>query len=511
MMAAHSAPAHIMLSTLLAGIAELPDRADCQIKRICTDSRDVQSGDLFCALSGTRAQGHDFITHAITAGAAAVVWDKPAGMASVDAAKLTSGTRSSVPLIAVENLRTKLGMIAARFYAEPSHALTVFGVTGTNGKTSCTQFIAHALHADAPCGVIGTLGNGMVDALQSTRHTTPDAVTLQALLAHLRHAGAKAVAMEVSSHGLDQGRVNGVLFKCAVFTNLSRDHLDYHPDMDAYGQAKARLFFMPGLQHAVINADDVFGRWLLSHVPAAVNTISYGLAGESHEPRPSLYAERVELGPDGLSMRVNTPWGSGKIASALLGRFNASNLLAVLGALLITGMPFEHACARVQNLTTVPGRMERYGGADQPLIVVDYAHTPDALQHVLQALREHCRGKLRCVFGCGGDRDRGKRPIMGRIAEASADEVILTNDNPRSEAPSAITQDILAGMVAPQRVRVTHDRATAIADTLRMSARDDVVLIAGKGHETQQIIGDKQFEFNDGSHVLTFLKQRAGA
>ncbi len=510
MMAAHSVPSGVLLSTLLAGIAELRGNVDGPIQRLSTDSRDVRAGDLFCALSGAQAQGHDFITQALTAGAAAVVWDKPPGMASLDAAKLAHGMRHSVPLIAVENLRAQLGVIAARFYGEPSQALRVYGVTGTNGKTSCSQFIARTLQVDAPCGVIGTLGNGLVDALEPTRHTTPDAVTLQALLAHLREQGATAVAMEVSSHGLDQGRVNGVLFNCAVFTNLSRDHLDYHPDMDAYGQAKARLFFMPGLQHAVINADDAFGRWLLGHVPEKVNIVSYGLAGELHAPRPTLYAQRVELRPDGLFLQVDSPWGSGDISSSLLGRFNASNLLAVLGALLVTGMPFEHARTRVQKLTTVPGRMERYGGGGQPLVVVDYAHTPDALQHVLQALREHCRGKLRCVFGCGGDRDRGKRPLMGRIAEAGADVVVLTNDNPRGEDPAAITRDILAGMLAPQQVCVTHDRATAITEALRACAAEDVLLVAGKGHETYQIIGTQQFAFNDGVHVLTLLNPGVG-
>ncbi len=509
MMAAHSAQSGVMLSALLADIAELRGGVDCAIQRISTDSREVRSGDLFCALSGVKAQGHDFITQALAAGAAAVVWDKPPGMASLDAARLAQGMRHSVPLIAVENLRAHLGVIAARFYGDASRALTVYGVTGTNGKTSCTHFIARALQADAPCGVIGTLGNGLVDALEPTHHTTPDAVTLQALLAQLRSDGARAVAMEVSSHGLDQGRVNGVLFKCAVFTNLSRDHLDYHSDMDAYGQAKARLFSMPGLQHAVINTDDAFGRGLLGRMPTTVNAVSYGLVGEARAPHPTVYAERVELLHDGLRLRVNSPWGAADISSRLLGRFNASNLLAALGALLVTGMPFAHACARIQKLTTVPGRMQRYGGAGQPLAVVDYAHTPDALQHVLQALREHCRGKLRCVFGCGGDRDRGKRPIMGRIAEAYADEVVLTDDNPRSEDPAVITQDILAGMQAPQRVRVTHDRATAIAEALRASAPDDVVLVAGKGHETVQIVGTRQLAFNDGAQVAALLN--AGA
>lgn len=507
MMAAPTAPTRgISLNTLLANIVDVSALPECRVTGITADSRSVKRGDLFCALPGTRALGHDYIAHALAAGAAAVLWDKAPGVASIDATRIAHGKQHGVPLLGVENLRAQLGVIAARYFSDPSADMKVVGVTGTNGKTTCAQFIARALHADAPCGVIGTLGNGLVDALQPTTHTTPDAIALQALLAKLRDQGAQAVAMEVSSHGLDQGRVTGVHFDCAVFTNLSRDHLDYHLTMDAYGQAKARLFFVSGLQHAVINADDPFGRWLLGKVPSTLNVLSYGLSGNVSEPRPTLLAENVQQLPHGLAFSVASPWGSAELRSPLLGRFNASNLLAVLGALLITGMPFERALARVQTLATVPGRMERYGGGSQPLVVVDYAHTPDALQHVLLALRGHCRGRLRCVFGCGGDRDRGKRPLMGRIAQDAADEVILTNDNPRSEDPHRIVLDILAGMADPQRAIVVHDRAGAIARAVRDSNADDVVLVAGKGHETVQILGSQQLAFNDGEQVRSILR-----
>lgn len=526
-MAAPAMPNGISLRALLANLADTSTLPECFVTGLTADSRLVKRGDLFCALSGTKALGHDYIAHALAAGAAAVLWDKTPGTTSIDAARIAHGKQHGVPLLGVENLRAHLGLIAARFYGDPTAAMAVFGITGTNGKTSCAQFIARALHAVAPCGVIGTLGNGLVDALQPTTHTTPDAITLQGLFGQLRDAGAQAVAMEVSSHGLDQGRVSGVHFNCAVFTNLSRDHLDYHQTMEAYGQAKARLFFVQGLQHAVINADDAFGRWLLSHVPSTLNVLSYGLSGDMHEPRPphterasaakrrdarerpALFAERVQQLPDGLVMSIHSPWGSAELRSPLLGRFNASNLLAVLGALLVTGMPFESAIARVQTLTTVPGRMERYGGYQQPLVVVDYAHTPDALQHVLQALRGHCRGQLRCVFGCGGDRDRGKRPLMGRIAQDASDEVIVTDDNPRSEDPQRIVLDILAGMADPQRAVVEHDRAAAIARAIRASNADDVVLIAGKGHETVQIVGAQQLPFSDAEKVQAVLRGEA--
>ncbi len=506
MMAAPASTKNVPLSQLLAGFVDPRAYSDCTVAGVTLDSRKVRKGDLFIALSGSRAHGHDFIAQALAADAAAVLWDKAPGVPSIDQAKIGHGKHHAVPVLGVANLRECVGEIAARFYDHPSRALTVFGVTGTNGKTSTSQFIARALSGDAPAGIIGTLGYGLVGQLQPSNHTTPDAITVQEHLAQMRETGARAVVMEVSSHALDQFRVNGVKFHCAVFTNLTRDHLDYHGDMNEYGAAKARLFMMPELEHAVINADDEFGRWLMANVPRTVNAVSYGLAGDLHEPRPTLYAERVEPLADGLRLAVSSPWGRAEFTSKLLGRFNASNLLATLGALLVTGMPFSTAIERVQQLTTVAGRMQRFGGAGRPLMVVDYAHTPDALEHVLKALREHCHGKLICVFGCGGDRDRGKRPLMGRIAEQYSDMVIITDDNPRTEDPAGIVQDIQKGMTQPERAGVIHDRARALLRAHQEARGGDVVLIAGKGHETYQIVGDTYREFSDAAHVRALLK-----
>jgi UDP-N-acetylmuramoyl-L-alanyl-D-glutamate--2,6-diaminopimelate ligase len=507
MMAAPAKTPDVMLSDLLAGFVDPRDYTDCVVTGLTLDSRKVRQNDVFVALSGTRERGHDYIAHALAADAAAVLWDRATGVAAIDQAKIGHGRRHAVPILGVEKLRERLGEIAARFHAQPSDALRVFGVTGTNGKTSCAQFIARALNADAPCGVIGTLGYGLIDRLNPSSHTTPDAISVQAHLAEMRDAGATAVVMEVSSHALDQHRVNGVKFHCAVFTNLTRDHLDYHGDMRDYGAAKARLFAFPELRHAVLNADDEFGRWLMSRLPASIDAVSYGLAGDLHEPRPTLFAERVELLAEGLRLDIRSPWGRAELNSKLLGRFNASNLLATLGTLLVTGMPFASAIDRVQQLNTVPGRMQRFGGGGRPLLVVDYAHTPDALEHVLKALREHCHGRLTCVFGCGGDRDRGKRPLMGRIAEQLADAVIVTDDNPRTEDAARIVQDIREGMQQPDRAAVIHDRAAAIRQAFRHSGPDDVVLIAGKGHETYQIVGQTQLEFSDAVQAQSLLKE----
>ncbi len=507
MMAARNTNHAVRLSELLTGLVDPHSYTDCDVHGLMLDSRSVSKGDVFFALSGTRAHGHDYIAQALAADAAAVLWDRAPGVASIDQAKIGHGKHHSVPVIGVERLREHLGEIAARYYGHPSHSMTVFGVTGTNGKTSCSQFVARALNDDAPCGIIGTLGYGLVDQLSPSNHTTPDAISVQSHLAEMRDDGARAVAMEVSSHALDQFRVNGVKFHTAVFTNLTRDHLDYHGNMQDYGAAKARLFAFPGLKNAVINADDEFGRWLIARVPATVNAISYGLSGELHEPRPALFASRIELLPEGLHLEIKSPWGHATLRSNLLGRFNASNLLATLGALIASGMRFDTAIERVQRLETVPGRMQRFGGNGRPIMVVDYAHTPDALEHVLRALREHCKGRLTCVFGCGGDRDRGKRPLMGRIAERYADAVIITDDNPRTEDPARIVHDIREGMQHPDRADLIHDRAQAIRQGHAQSGPTDVVLVAGKGHETYQIVGDVRHEFSDAAQVMSLLQE----
>jgi UDP-N-acetylmuramoyl-L-alanyl-D-glutamate--2,6-diaminopimelate ligase len=471
-------------------MARVPGVANREVRGLQTDSRRVQPGDLFLALPGMVADGRDYIGDAVASGAGAIAYETDDGY-------LLPG--APVPVFGVSGLRHKIGMIADRFYGAPSHRLVLVGVTGTNGKTTCTQLLAQAL--DQPprrCAVIGTLGGGFPGALNASIHTTPDAVTVQRLLAEFLDRGAAHVAMEVSSHALEQGRVNGVRFHVAVFTNLTRDHLDYHGDMTAYGQAKAKLFAHEGLKYAVINHDDDFGRRLLADVGAPVTCLSYGIEGgdvRAREVRPS---------PEGLWLRIRTPHGETELRSPLIGHFNVYNLLAVLATLLALGVELNDAAARLAQAQAPAGRAERFGGArGLPLVVVDYAHTPDALEKILTALREHARGKLWCVFGCGGDRDRGKRPVMGEIAERLADEVLLTDDNPRHESGDAIIADIAGGMRAAPRI--IRDRRNAIATAIQAAAEGDIVLIAGKGHEDYQQVGDERRPYSDRDTVRTLM------
>ncbi len=497
MMAARGLPEGLPLSSLLGGKVRLP--VDPLVTGVALDSRRVCPGTLFLALRGGRLDGGAFIDAAIEAGAVAVVREAPAD-AGVS-------MRHGVPVVPMAGLRWHAGEIAARFYGEPSRDLRVVGITGTNGKTSCAHFLAQTLAAEGrPVGVIGTLGNGLFGDLAPATHTTPDAVTLQSLLARLRESGAREVVMEVSSHGLDQGRVHGVRFHTALFTNLSRDHLDYHPDMAHYGRAKRRLFTLPGLRHAVINADDPFGRELIRSLPEGLQVWGYTLEGRDGAPL-MVSGEALRLMPEGIRMRVRTPAGEGVVTSPLLGRFNAANLLAVLTALLAQDVPLERAIERLARLSPVPGRMERFGGGEKPLVVVDYAHTPDALEQVLRTLREHGR-RLWCVFGCGGDRDRGKRPQMGAVAARHADRVILTDDNPRNEAPAAIVADIQRGIpAASAAVSVCHRREAAIEQAIREADAGDVVVIAGKGHEACQLVGDEKRPFSDREVVRRVLAE----
>ena len=496
MMAAQPLHHGIPLSRLLGGGVRLPE--DPLITNISLDSRRIRPGGLFLALRGTRTNGEAFIDAAIGNGAAAVLLEAPA-----DA---EAAMRGGVPILPVASLRWRGGEIAARFYDDPSHRLRVVGITGTNGKTSCSHFLAQALEGERPVGVIGTLGNGPFGRLSPSGHTTPDAVSVQALLADLRDEGVRDVMMEVSSHGLDQGRVHGVHFHTALFTNLSRDHLDYHPDMTHYGRAKRRLFTMPTLRNAVINADDPFGRELMRSLPAGPRLHSYSLEGRAEAPFAVL-GEVVEQGPAGLRVTVRTPLGEGEFQSPLLGRFNAGNLLAVLTVLLVLEVPLERALARLPCLRPVPGRMERFGGAGTPLVVVDYAHTPDALEQALRALRGHGK-RLWCVFGCGGERDRGKRPRMGNVAARYAEELVITDDNPRGEDPAGIVEEILAGVPDSARVSVCHDRAAAIRRAIRQAGEEEVILVAGKGHEQFQQVGDEKRPFSDREVVRQALAAR---
>jgi UDP-N-acetylmuramoyl-L-alanyl-D-glutamate--2,6-diaminopimelate ligase len=395
-----------------------------------------------------------------------------------------------VPNAGVAGLKNRIGEIAAHVYGEPSRALHMVGVTGTNGKTSVAHWIAQTLsQLGRKTAVIGTVGNGFPGALTPALNTTPDAIELQQRLAQYRQQGATACAMEVSSHGLAQGRVNGTSFNVAVLTNLSRDHLDYHGDMENYADAKARLFNWPGLGWAVLNVDDAFGQQLESATrPARV--AGYGFQ------RGAVIGEKLRLSQTGLHLAVRTDWGHAEFDAPLLGRFNAANLLAVLTTLLVSGVALEDACRALAHVTPPPGRMQTFGGNAHPLVVVDYAHTPDALEKVLATLREIVSGgRLICVFGCGGNRDKGKRPLMGQAAARGADEVWITSDNPRNEDPRRIIDDILAGTGGKPHVEA--DRARAIFEAIGGAHQGDVVLIAGKGHEDYQEAAGERLPFSD--------------
>jgi UDP-N-acetylmuramoyl-L-alanyl-D-glutamate--2,6-diaminopimelate ligase len=493
---------------LLQGRGDAGVAGDIVVRGLALDSRQVSAGDAFVALAGARTHGITFAPVASARGAAVILAEKPGAATSAsDAPTAGNGDVELAPIIWIEDLRDVLGAIAARFFGEPSRALQVIGVTGTNGKTSTVQLLAQALHhVGRSVATVGTLGAGLYGAIAEGERTTPDAIAVQRLLAQFRDEGASHVAMEVSSHALDQGRVNAVEFDLAVFTNLTRDHLDYHGTMGAYGATKQRLFAWPGLAAAIINVDDAFGRALATTVPSDVALLRYGVDHDDAE----VVARDVESGAAGQSFLLVTPWGEGDIATRLLGRFNISNLLAVAACLGQLGVPFASIRLVLATLEPVAGRMNRIGGAGaQPLVVIDYAHTPDALEQALTSLRAHCSGRLFCVFGCGGERDAGKRPQMGAIAETLADRIIVTDDNPRGEDADAIIEQIVAGLVRPELAMIERDRAAAIAQAIEWAQPGDVVLIAGKGHEPYQEIAGARQPFDDLVIARHALEQRA--
>lgn len=487
---------------------------------ISADSRRIGAGEVFVAVPGVRGDGRDYIENAIQAGAAAVIWES----AGTDDCAARLGKLPNVP---VDGLSSVLGELADAVYGRPSAQMWVCGITGTNGKTTVSQWIAQALNKLARrCGVIGTLGNGLPGALVDSANTTPNVISVHATLAGLREAGATACAMEVSSIGLDQGRVNGVHFDTVIFTNLTRDHLEYHGNMLNYGVAKARLFEMPGIRHAIFNLDDPLGVALSENLAGrspGVHRIGYTLneqcphAGSVDE---MLTARDLQVGGQGFRCRIVSSLSSADVALnvALLGRFNASNLLAVFATLLAAGVKPADAADTCRQLTPPPGRLQIVNtdaDGDAPLLVVDYAHTPDALEQVLKTLREVAAaraGRLFCVFGCGGDRDAGKRPLMGRAAELYADEIVVTSDNPRGENPQAIISNILDGMTAlantGSAVSSEVERTLAIADTVRRMQSADVLLIAGKGHETYQEIAGQRLPYSDVEQAQLALAAR---
>ena len=477
------------LAELLPDVAGIP--GDLVVTGLVMDSRAVRPGDAFVAIAGFGDHGLKFAESAKQRGAVAVLFEPPA----------PDDLPAPADAIPVPCLRARLGELGDRFHDHPSHAMTTVGVTGTNGKTSTVQLIAQAwTMLGTRAGTIGTLGAGLFGAAVPTGFTTPLVLQMHQLLADLRDAGVDALAMEVSSHALDQQRVAGVHFDVAVFTNLTRDHLDYHGDMATYGAAKAKLFGWPGLRAAVINIDDDYGRALFDAEPPNLLHIGTSASGDPHA---AVRAENVRLDNRGLAFDLVVAGERHPVRSPLLGRFNVDNLLAVAGVLIALERGPETVANVLSRLQPIHGRMNRLGGHDgAPLVVVDYAHTPDALEQALESLRAHAQAKVTCVFGCGGERDTGKRPQMAAIAERLADRVIVTDDNPRGENGDHIVADIVAGFSAalradPARLAVARDRRQAIARAVGEAGPADIVLIAGKGHEPYQEVNGVKHPFDD--------------
>lgn len=493
------------LQTLLAGYGAPPD---LEVSGVEMDSRRVSPGDLFLACKGHGTHGLAYLEQALERGAAAVAWEPAPGWSTPEMGGF------GAPQVAVENLSRRAGEIAARFYGRPSQKMYTVGITGTDGKTSTAHLIAQTLdRLGMRCAYLGTLGYGFMGHIAKGSHTTPDPVSLQRLLAHLLEQGARATAMEVSSHALDQERVAGMQFDSAILTNITRDHLDYHGSVENYAAAKRKLFERPELQAIVLNRDDASGRaWAEEFsrlAPHASRLTVYGLDGDAPKAGRYVLGRNLQLHSSGLNFDIDSSWGKAKLNSALLGRFNAYNLLACLSAVLQAGIPLQRAAEALGLATTVPGRIEGYRGPKaQALVVVDYAHTPEALAQILKAVRAHTQNKLWCVFGCGGDRDRGKRPLMGAAAAKFADALIITDDNPRSEKPEAIVAEIKAGLPSGHAARVIHDRAQAITAAVHEAGADDVVVVAGKGHEDYQIYGTEVRSFSDRAFVAELVGAR---
>lgn len=497
------------LSRLLPGQALAHD---VPISGLVLDSRHVRPGDAFVAIAGFGAHGLGFAAQARAAGAAAILFEPPA----------PAGLPAPPDAIAVPGLRARMGAMADEFHGHPSRAMTMVGVTGTNGKTSTVQLLSQAWHLlGIPCGSVGTLGVGLYGDVVPTGFTTPLVLQMHQLLARLRDGGAGAVAMEVSSHALDQGRVDAVHFDVAVFTNLTRDHLDYHGSMEAYGEAKAKLFHRAGLKAAAINLDDAFGRQLVTTLAADVQVVGLSSTGQAGA---SVRAENLVLDGQGIGFDLLIGQERHAVRSPLLGRFNVDNLLGVAGTLHALGQPVAAIAAVLGRLQPIAGRMNRLGGQGGPTVVIDYAHTPDALEQALRSLQGHLEGRLLCVFGCGGERDTGKRPQMAAIAGELADVVFVTDDNPRGEDGDGIVADIMAGFATRRcpgdapgasgrstEIHVQRDRALAIGAAIAQAGAGDIVLVAGKGHEPYQEIAGIKHPFDDTAVASRALQARAAA
>ncbi|WP_241173827.1 UDP-N-acetylmuramoyl-L-alanyl-D-glutamate--2,6-diaminopimelate ligase [Serratia marcescens] len=474
-----------------------PGRA---LREMTLDSRVAAAGDLFVAVVGHQTDGRRYIPQAIAQGVAAVIAEAD-GQAEDGAIVEMHG----VPVIYLRQLNQRLSALAGRFYHQPGERLRLVGVTGTNGKTTTTQLLAQwSQLLGETSAVMGTVGNGLLGQVCPTENTTGSAVDVQHVLNDLAEQGATFAAMEVSSHGLVQHRVAALPFAAAVFTNLSRDHLDYHVDMANYEAAKWSLFAAHRVGQAIINADDEVGLRWLSKLPDAVAVTMQGNLQPGGHGR-WLKTTAVDYHDNGATVRFSSSWGDGEIESRLMGAFNVSNLLLALATLLSLGYPLEALVETGSRLQPVCGRMEVFNAPGKPTVVVDYAHTPDALEKALEAARLHCQGQLWCVFGCGGDRDKGKRPLMGGIAEQFADRVVITDDNPRTEEPRTIINDILTGLLDAGQALVIHGRAEAVTSAIMQAQEQDVVLVAGKGHEDYQLVGNRRLDYSDRTTVARLL------
>jgi len=486
-MPAHQLTSNITLAELLGGLAGAPEIA---ITGIASDTRDLDSGYLFLACGGANSHGLDYAAQAVEAGALAIAYDSSTASAVPTV---------NVPLIAVDGLRERLGEIANRFFDHPSRSVRVIGVTGTNGKTTVAWLLAQCLQRlGMASGYAGTLGYGMsdVDLKVAEGMTTPDVIEMHRRLAVFRDAGAKFAVAEVSSHALAQDRINGVCIDTALFTNLSRDHLDYHGDMQAYAEAKAKLFVDAGPTRRIINIDTDFGAELAVRCGPEAVAVSTNL-DRTVDGRPHVFVRSVVASQGGSGLGVRSSWGDGVVSVPLPGDFNVANAVMTLAFLLSEGIPFDEARTVLSKVEAPPGRMQRVAVGSGPAVYVDYAHTPNALEVALRALRPHARGELWCVFGCGGDRDSGKRPLMARVVERLADRIVVTTDNPRNEDAGGIISDIAGGFADKERATIIEDRAAAIAWAINNAAPADVILLAGKGHENYQLVGDRRRDFSD--------------
>ena len=503
------------LESLVRGFSMETLSSTISVSGITIDSRSVKEGDCFVALKGTQTDGAHYIEQAIAAGAAAVLVDAQSEL-SVDQSRL------SVPVIGINQLSSRLSEIAGRFYGNPSHDMAVVAFTGTNGKTTCSLLYAQLLAKAALLGerqksaYIGTTGYGVAESQSQSLNasdqpfktkrsgdvqlTTPDAVSVQRIIAELAMSGTQSVALEASSHSLVQCRLQSIEIDIAVFTNLSRDHLDYHPDLKSYAAAKARLFELPSVQTAIINLDDPVGVEIAANLQPEMQLITFSLDNQVAD----IHCRQMDLDASGIRAQLVTPWGEGEITSSLIGGFNLSNLLAVIAAACTRGVTLENCLQLLPELQTAPGRMQSMSANAEPQVIIDYAHTPDALEKALQAIKPYCLGQLWLVFGCGGNRDKGKRIEMGKIANQFADRIIVTNDNPRFEQPEQIAEQILQGIDGD--VTVELDRRRAISTSILQAESQDIILIAGKGHEDYQIIGDTRLPFSDQHEALIALE-----